>query len=174
MEGKGTGGWSVVRSPHDGREVKVRLKDLGRTVRDSDNKPFYLLKRADGSANYGSLTREGGPDQEAAYDRMIAREGHTKQTGAVTTQVQVHDATGKGRGGSKGKLILLIIIILLGVAAWAFLWGPLKGKDLNQIQEDIKKKIKPQSSGSSSYRTLPQPAGQWVLVLDRTYPRKRV
>ena len=146
MEGKGTGGWIVVVSPHNGREVKVRLKDVGRTVRDSDNKPFYLLKRS-GGGYYGSLTREGGAEQEASFDRMKAKERATKKTGQATTKRQVHDATGRPRSGAKGKLILLVILFLIGLAVWAFLFGPLKG---TTSIDDIQKKLTPDSSKSST------------------------
>ena len=77
--------WMIVRSPHDGREVKVRDKDVGRSVRDGENRIFYVLERDDGS-HYGSLTRQGGADQEAAYDAMIAKEKKAQAVGAAITQ----------------------------------------------------------------------------------------
>ena len=119
--------WFVVRSPHDGREVKVRDKDVGRSVRDGEGRIFYVLEKEDGSGRYGSLTRQGGPEQEAAYDQLLAKEGHTQALAEEATERVVHDARGKPRSTLKGKLILLIIIGALAAAGWAVTMGPLKG-----------------------------------------------
>jgi hypothetical protein len=117
--------WLIVRSPHNGREVKVREKDLGRSVRDGDNQIFYLLKNQNGDY-YGSMTREGGPDQEAHYDSMLATERQGQAVGQQITQQVVHDATGKRRSGGSGKLVVLIFVVIAAAVLWAIFFGPLK------------------------------------------------
>ena len=103
--------WIEVRSPHTGRPVRIRDKDVGRTVRDEDGHIFYVLPQTESDGYYASLTRAGGPQQEANYFEMIEKENRAKETGADITRQQIHDATGKRRKSSPvGRIILLLVI----------------------------------------------------------------
>ncbi len=119
-------GYLYVHSPHDGRQVKVRDQDIGRSVRDGEGRIFYVLLRSDGKGPYGSLTRAGGPDQEAAYDAMLAREQGAMSKAAQVTREVIHDASGRKRGGS-GRALVAGFVLLAALALWAILLGPLKG-----------------------------------------------
>jgi hypothetical protein len=82
---KGTGQWLSILSPHDGRKVRWRLKDLGRPIVDFDDRTFYVHKRAIADGYYGSFTRKGGPRQEAQYNQLVLKEARSQ--GKVSQQV---------------------------------------------------------------------------------------
>ena len=109
----------TVLSPHDGTPVKLRDQDLGRAVRDAQQRIFYVLPRPDGSGHYAALTRAGGTKDLQRYDEMLTktqqvRENVHEQVAAVTT-AKAHDARGKRRG--KPLRWFLLLLILLGAAA---------------------------------------------------------
>ena len=119
--------WIEVRSPHTGRPVRLREKDVGRTVRDGDGNIFYALECADGNGHYGSLTRVGGEEQERNYFEMIEKEEHAKDVADTATQQQVHDARGQKRKSSPlVKLLLLLIVIGLAVAIYLIASGQVR------------------------------------------------
>ncbi len=119
--------WIEVRSPHTGRPVRLREKDVGRTVRDGDGNIFYALECADGNGHYGSLTRVGGEEQERKYFEMIEKEEHAKNVADEATQQQVHDARGQKRKSSPlVKLLLVLIVIGLAVAIYLVASGQVK------------------------------------------------
>ena len=127
--------WMEILSPHNGRAVRVRDKDVGRSVRDSDGKIFYVLRRTDrrvqgegdSAAYFGSLTRIAGLEQEQKYDEMVAKQAVARDVGQKRSHQQVHDATGTKRSNNRGKLVIfaLIIAMLAVVALWLFTVGPL-------------------------------------------------
>src|SRR5690606_29595340 len=69
----GSGMPIVVHSPFSGRPVKIRDEDVGRAVRDEENRIFYVLERSDGSGHYGAPTRSGNPRDEQRYDELVAK-----------------------------------------------------------------------------------------------------
>lgn len=117
--------WFEVNSPHNGRPVRVRDKDVGRSVRDGDGRVFYVLERSEGDGHYSSLTRQGGPEHEATYDEMLAKESHAKNVAAVVTEKQVHDATGGKRSSVRGKMVILFLAVVVAFLAYLFTIGPL-------------------------------------------------
>jgi hypothetical protein len=117
--------WIEVNSPHTGRPVRIRDKDVGRTVRDEGGNIFYALPRADGEGHYGSLTRAGGPDQERRYDEMLAKESQVRTAGQEASVHQVHDARGKPRSNVRGKLVILFLALIVAALVYLFTIGPL-------------------------------------------------
>lgn len=114
-----------VHSPHTGRIVRIREQDVGRSVRDQEGKIFFVLVRASGEGHYGSVTRTGGPKEEAKYDEMVAKQEAAKASGQAQSISQIHDATGQKRSTLKGRLILLFIIVAVLAAVYLFTKGPL-------------------------------------------------
>jgi len=119
----------IVNSPFSGHPVKIRDQDIGRSVRDEENRVFYVLPRADGSGYYSAPTRQGGPKDEARYDGMAM-----KQAGAAKEMqrqaADLHDQTGK-RKSKRGKLVLLVMLLLiiaLAVLGWRMYGDEIKGK----------------------------------------------
>ena len=107
----------VVKSPHNGRPVKVREQDVGRAVRDDEGHVFYVLARCDQNGYFGSTTRGGsGP---ARPEGAIAKASVVQEASNTTVP---HDATGKDR--SKLPAGLLIMIVLGTAAAVAYLCSP--------------------------------------------------
>lgn len=115
----------VIHSPFSGREVKIRDQDVGRAVRDEENRIFYVLERADGSGHYGAPTRSGNPRDEQRYDELVAKMATTKASGQANSAQQVHDARGKPRANLLGRAVLLIIVLLLVAGAYLYLSGTL-------------------------------------------------
>ena len=122
----------TVNSPFTGRPVKIREKDVGRAVTDEDGGIFYVLPKADGSGYYGAPTRHGGEKDE------LRAADHDARTHSVRDGGGGGDATRQGYAGSRGvsrpasrsgggKVLAVIVLILLGVGAWAVFFGPLKG-----------------------------------------------
>ena len=109
----------TVNSPYSGRPVRVREQDIGRAVRDEENRIFYVVPRADGKGYYSAMTRKGSPREEQAYDDMAGKGVTAKVSGAVASAQQVHDATGRRRSHPRGKLVILVLFTI--VAALAYL-----------------------------------------------------
>jgi len=112
-----------VISPFTGEQIKVRPQDVGKAVEDRMNHKFYVLERPDGSGYYAAPTKAGGRRDIDKYDAMLAKADRAKSTGRQRSQVQIDAARGS-RSGNKMKLVLLVIILI--VAAWLLLFGPLK------------------------------------------------
>ncbi|MEX2212905.1 MAG: hypothetical protein WD768_02180 [Phycisphaeraceae bacterium] len=117
--------WLDIHSPHSGRIVRVRDKDVGRSVRDEDGRIFFVLARPTGEGHYASLTRTGGPREEQNYDTMLAKQATAKASGEERSTAQIHDATGRARSTLKGRLILLVIIVAVLAVAYLFTKGSL-------------------------------------------------
>ncbi len=119
--------WIEINSPHSGRPVRVRDKDIGRSVRDEDGRVFFVLPRTTGEGYYASFTRAGGADDERKYLAMLAKEEHAKATGEAITQQQIFDATGRRRSSWKGKLVILVLLLLVLLLVYLFTAGPFGG-----------------------------------------------
>ncbi len=122
-----------INSPYSGDPVKIRTTDIGRAVKDTEGRIFYVLPRSDGKGYYSSITRKGGPREEQQFLAMEAKTSRSLDVGQERSQQQI--AQRKGGESSAGralrKLINLIITLAilagLGYAAyWAFTAGPLK------------------------------------------------
>ncbi|WP_432798436.1 FKBP-type peptidyl-prolyl cis-trans isomerase [Poriferisphaera sp. WC338] len=113
----------IVNSPFSGKPVKVRDEDVGRAIRDEENRIFYVVQRSDGDGVYGSPTRKGSPKDEQRYLDMLDKLERNQTN--VQTQIQaVHDASGKKRNLSLTRvLIFLILLAIVAGAAWYFLAG---------------------------------------------------
>jgi len=130
----------VVRSPYSGQPVKIRDQDVGRAVRDEENRIFYALPRSDGSGYYGAPTRAGGPKDEAKAAELEAKVHHMKanaqeQQAAVKPAQGVHDATGRPRR-SAGRLVLVVVLLIAAGLGGAYALGYLDGV-IQQIQEQL-------------------------------------
>ena len=109
----------TIHSPYSGRPVKVRDGDIGRALRDEENRVFYVVPRRDGNGYYAALTRKGSDKDEQRYEEMLAKGQTAKEVGAERSKAQVHDATGPGRPGTRRRAVYLVIIVLvLAALAW--------------------------------------------------------
>ena len=117
--------WIEINSPHSGRPVRVREQDIGRSVRDEGGKIFFVLRRSTGDGYYGSVTRTGGAKEEQKYLDMIAKEAAAKASGEAASQRQVHDATGSKRSSWKGKMVIVVMLLLVLALVYLFTIGPM-------------------------------------------------
>lgn len=58
-----------INSPYSGDPVKIRTTDIGRAVKDTEGRIFYVLPRSDGKGYYSSITRKGGPKKNNSFWR---------------------------------------------------------------------------------------------------------
>lgn len=109
----------TINSPYSGRPVKIRDQDIGRAVRDEEDRIFYVVARASGEGYYAAPTRKGSDKDEQRYDSMQQKMDSTQEQ--VTQQHQaVHDATGRRRRSPLlRRLVLLLILAVLAVAGYA-------------------------------------------------------
>lgn len=164
----------IVHSPYSGREVKIRDQDVGRAVRDEENRIFYVLERADGSGHYSAPTRAGNPREEQRYDELVAKISQTRAAGQLESQRQVHDAMGKPRANLLVRAIVLIFILLVIAGAYLYLSGHLNqwlgGQGTSPLQPPapavpaIPDTPPPTPSTGMKYHDQHQ---TFVLVLDR-------
>ena len=128
----------TIRSPHNGRPVKVREQDVGRAIRDDEGNIFYVLARSDGQGHYGSRTRQGSPEEEQHYQQIEAQpiagpaapvaggESGEARDDTAGREPDVHDATGPGRPRSElrwrmaAAVLILVAIFVAIVLAWHF------------------------------------------------------
>jgi len=111
----------TVLSPFSGRPVKVRDQDVGRAMRDEENRIFYVVPKADGSGYYAAPTRKGSAKDEQRYAELQAKTDTSAQH-VKTEHAAVHDATGPGRKTGSGKFILLLLLIVAAAIA-IYLWA---------------------------------------------------
>lgn len=119
----------TVKSPHNGRPVRVRPQDVGRAVRDADGRVFFVLERAGGNGYYGSRTRVGGEAEEQRVDELPESAAAERDDAPADDDATTHDATGRTR--SRGRPLLIVVILLLLVALAGYLlspWGPYEWK----------------------------------------------
>ncbi len=108
----------IVNSPYSGQPVKLRDQDIGRAVRDEENRVFYVLERSDGGGYYSAITRQGGLKDEQRYDEMagkMQRSGHH-----VQEETAAHVQTSSRRNSSRGKLVILFLLIVVLALAYYF------------------------------------------------------
>ena len=116
----------TIHSPHSGHPVKIRDEDIGRAVRDAENRIFYVVPRANGEGFYGAITRRGSPKDEERYDRLAAHPAkvaaeQTAQTAAASSAASPpasppHDATGGRKRRRPVRRAVLTLIVLGGLA----------------------------------------------------------
>jgi hypothetical protein len=112
----------TVYSPHDGEPVTVRDKDVGRAVRDRENRIFYVLEKSDGGGYYGAMTRRGGEKEEQRALELEQKLG--AQRGHVRERVAAAGAEGEGRRPGSRLGLLLFAVAVVGVLYLVTL-GPL-------------------------------------------------
>jgi len=109
----------TIHSPYSGRPVKIRDQDIGRAVRDEEDRIFYVVPRASGDGYYAAPTRKGSDKDEQRYDAMQNKMDHV-QTQVAKQHHAVHDATGRRRRSPiLRRLVLLLILALLAVGGYA-------------------------------------------------------
>ncbi len=114
----------TVNSPFSGKPVKVRDQDVGRAVRDEENRIFYVLPKSDQTGYYGAPTRAGGPKDEQCAIEMEAKLATAQQASQAAARPPVHDATGKKRSGIGSKILLLALIAAAAAAAYLYMTQP--------------------------------------------------
>ena len=107
----------VILSPYSGRPVKMRDKDIGRSVRDEENRVFYAVARSDGQGYYASITRNGSEKDEQRYLALLKKDAVADVHKREELAKPIHDAMGRKPRGRLGRRVVLVII--LGVIAWA-------------------------------------------------------
>jgi len=111
-----------VRSPHDGQLVKVRREDVGRAVRDSAGRVFYVVAKSDDEGYYGSVTRTGNPGDEQRARRWGVNPPTLQEDEMVSV---AHDATGRARRGSwRGRFVIGVLVLIVALLVYLFGFGP--------------------------------------------------
>jgi len=110
----------VIHSPFDGQPVKIRDKDIGRAIRDKENRIFYVLPNSTGDGYYSSPTRQGGLKDEQKYQRMMEKTAQTARN-VREEAAETLDATGGKRKKGKGKLVLLVLVVIVVIVAY-YVW----------------------------------------------------
>lgn len=109
----------TINSPYSGRPVKIRDQDIGRAVRDEEDRIFYVVSRASGEGYYAAPTRKGSEKDEQRYDAMQNKMDTVQEQVTVEHQA-VHDATGRRkRSPIMRRLILLLILTVIAVGGYA-------------------------------------------------------
>ncbi len=109
----------VILSPYSGRPVKIRDKDIGRSVRDEENRIFYVVSRSQGEGYYASLTRNGSEKDEKRYDELEQKTAVADVHKREELAQPVHNAMGRKRKGTwVRRLIYLAILGGLAYGAW--------------------------------------------------------
>ena len=105
-----------ILGPFSGRPVKVRPEDVGKAVRDEENRIFYVLQRPDGSGYYSAPSRAGGERDIARYDKYLERTSGAKK---ATKEAEVQHTRAAKKRSDIGKLVkMLIVVALLAALAW--------------------------------------------------------
>lgn len=108
----------TINSPYSGRPVKIRDQDIGRAVRDEEDRIFYVVSRASGEGYYAAPTRKGSEKDEQRYDAMQNKMDTVQEQVAVEHQA-VHDATGRRkRSPIMRRLILLLILTVIAAGGY--------------------------------------------------------
>ena len=110
----------VIHSPFDGTPVKIRDQDIGRAIRDKENRIFYVIPNSSGEGYYSAPTRQGGLKDEQRYARMMEKTAKTSQI-VREEAATVQDATGRGRGKGLRKLVFLVVVIIVAAVAY-YIW----------------------------------------------------
>ncbi len=114
-----------VNSPFNGQPVKIRPQDVGKAVRDSEGRIFYALPKSDGSGYYGAMTKAGGEKDEQRALKAEERSEVARGVSKARSAQEMSSARSSKKSG--GMLKLIIVLAILGAAAWAVTMGPLKG-----------------------------------------------
>ena len=154
----------TIHSPFSGREVKIRDQDVGRAVRDEENRIFYVLERADGSGHYGAPTRSGNPRDEVRYDELVAKMATTKASGQANSTAQIHDARGKPRANLLVRAIVLILVLAVVVGAYLYLSGNLNNWLGGDSLESPLKDLPTPSAPALPETPTPTPTSQLLLT----------
>ncbi|MEM8782391.1 MAG: FKBP-type peptidyl-prolyl cis-trans isomerase [Planctomycetota bacterium] len=135
----------TVLSPYSGRPVKVRDQDVGRAVRDEEQRVFYVVPRPTeaaeagpddptGGTHYASLTRHGSEKDLGRYDALVAKGAalgeHREHTAPARPRPEgAHDATGRKRSPLPRLVVLVLALGAIGVGV-KFGWEALAEREL--------------------------------------------
>lgn len=106
----------TIHSPHSGHPVKIRDQDIGRAVRDEENRIFYVVPRASGEGHYGAITRKGSAKDEERYDRLAANPVEVAAQRTAAMPAPAHDATGGSKRRRPVRRAVLTLVVLGGLA----------------------------------------------------------
>lgn len=107
----------TVYSPYNSRPVEVREQDVGRAVKDSDGRTFYVLAKSDGTGYYGAMTRMGGPKDE---DRALEIEFKVNRgQGRVDDEFEAVSEAPRRRGSNRGTIVVIVFLAVVGGMIWA-------------------------------------------------------
>lgn len=115
----------TINSPYSGKPVKIRDQDIGRAVRDEEDRIFYVVPRENGEGYYSAPTRKGSAKDEARYNKMLTRSADVQEHIDVQHQA-VHDATGRKRPGRARLVVRLVLVagvLVAGFTAYLALTG---------------------------------------------------
>lgn len=107
----------TIHSPHSGHPVRIRDEDIGRAVRDEENRIFYVVPRASGEGHYGAITRKGSAKDEERYDRLALNPAKVAAAHAAqAAAAPAHDATGGRKRRRPLRRAVLTLVVLGGLA----------------------------------------------------------
>jgi len=109
----------TVQSPYSGRPVKVRDEDVGRAVRDEEGRIFFVLPNPESGGHFGSRTRSGKQRPQAVTPDPDVSLSPSSAASEVDLD-QCHDATGEQRSCVRGKLVIVVLIIIMAVLVYLF------------------------------------------------------
>lgn len=117
----------TILSPHSGDPVTVRDQDVGKSVKDRQGRPFYVLQAPDG-LYYAALTKAGGQKDIERYRHSAQRHGFvggSSDEGPKKEEVYKRQAPPRRDGFAWGKWLraLLVLGLLAGGAYYAHTKG---------------------------------------------------
>ena len=107
----------TIYSPYNSRPVEVREQDVGRAVKDSDGRTFYVIAKSDGTGYYGAMTRMGGQKDE---DRAMEIEFKVSRgQGRVDEEFEAAEEAPRRRGSNRGTIVVIVFLAIVGGMVWA-------------------------------------------------------
>lgn len=162
----------TILSPYSGRPVKVREQDMGRAVRDEEGRIFYIVDDPEHGL-YAARTRKGSDKDLERYRKMQDTSARLDEDDAVqaSRHATVYDATGTKRRNPLGRLVLLIIVLAIGAAAYLVIMQPgLIGLG-SQEQDDAKTNTPAESDAGGEQSAAPVDAPNKPTTLAANGPK---
>lgn len=108
----------TVYSPYDGQPVSWRSQDVGRAMRDSQGRIFYVLPTQDGQGHYASRTRHGSAREQELYRQQLGQQGQAILDDSDGSPVPSGPTQGMPRRAIWALVLAAVLALGIAVVAW--------------------------------------------------------